>query len=175
MVANHYASTGSEMATAALYSTPDVSKFVYDEQSGYYYDYSTGFYYDATSQYYYNPTSQQYMYWDPTTSSYIPVTSAATTTTAASTDQTVKADVTSSTEHIDTKQVSTEKQTKVAAKPAGKTAAQIAKVRKPSHSYPFRACININGFLGHGEMGRIDEQKERSYQESASDNIINSD
>jgi hypothetical protein len=55
-----------------VYSTPDMSKFTYDETSGYYYDYTTGFYYDSVSQYYFNPLTQQYMYWDALKSTYVP-------------------------------------------------------------------------------------------------------
>lgn len=59
-------------------SAPDVTQFAYDETSGFYYDYSTGYYYDPNSQYYYNSSTQQYLYWDPSSSTYVPVKSSET-------------------------------------------------------------------------------------------------
>lgn len=50
---------------------PEVSTYMYDEQTGYYYDASTGLYYDANSQYYYNSMTQKYLYWDATQMTYL--------------------------------------------------------------------------------------------------------
>jgi hypothetical protein len=108
-----------------VYQPPDVSQFTYDETSGYYYDYTTGFYYDATSQYYFNSLTQQYMYWDPTQSTYIPVTATANTTNAPTEPKTP------STEPITEKASDSIKSVKTNSKP--KTAAQIAKVKTISY------------------------------------------
>lgn len=74
-----------------MYTTPDVSTYVYDETSGYYYDASTGFYYDANSQYYYNPLTQQYMYWDAAKFTYVAVTGSADQSASAATTTAVTA------------------------------------------------------------------------------------
>ncbi|XP_050414737.1 RNA-binding protein 5 isoform X3 [Patella vulgata] len=54
------------------YPPPDVSTYQYDESSGYYYDPLTNLYYDANTQYYYNSHTAQFMYWDSSSSTYLP-------------------------------------------------------------------------------------------------------
>ncbi|KAG7494110.1 RNA-binding protein 6-like isoform X2 [Solea senegalensis] len=52
---------------------PDIANYLFDATSGFYYDPETTFYYDPNSRYFYNAQTQEYMYWDPTTKTYIPV------------------------------------------------------------------------------------------------------
>lgn len=106
--------------------TPDPSLFTYDEKSGYYYDYSTGYFYDPNTQYYYNSLTQQYMYWDPLSSTYIPVTAA-----VSSTNVTAEAEKTQNPSEETKDETSTITTTgKSANKPVTKNAVQIAKVKK---------------------------------------------
>lgn len=101
----------------------DTSQFTYDETSGYYYDYSTGLYYDAKTQYYYNSHTQQFLYWDPASSIYVPVTNAATVAAAAGVTPTENKPTE---DEVKDTQAASKQQN--AAKPAVKNAVQIAKV-----------------------------------------------
>jgi RNA-binding protein 5/10 len=142
-------------ATAApvvVYTTPDVSKFTYDEKSGYYYDYLTGFYYDAASQYHYNPLTQQYMYWDALTSNYIPVAAASGNDKTGKEGPTTTVDESRAKTNESEKQQSSSTKSLKSSTTTPKTAAQIAKVlnllkmqknRPPSLSLSLISVINV--------------------------------
>lgn len=122
----------ADMLANKKYPVPDPSLFTYDETSGYYYDYTTGFYYDATSQYYYNPLTQQYMYYDPVKSTYVPAAASnaadASSSTTSTTTSASAAEAACSEQVIAAQPVEQDKNLVKPAKPAAKTAAQIAKV-----------------------------------------------
>lgn len=71
---------------------PDISNYLYDATSGFYYDPETTLYYDPNSRYFYNAQTQDYLYWDPTSKTYIPVpggSSAETQPTMTAEDQAI--------------------------------------------------------------------------------------
>nr|XP_046239435.1 RNA-binding protein 6 isoform X2 [Scatophagus argus] len=66
---------GSDGSQTYLFGSevPDMTNYLYDATSGFYYDPETTLYYDPSSRYFYNAQTQEYLYWDPTSKTYIPV------------------------------------------------------------------------------------------------------